>query len=108
MISAEFRFSDRAFQGFTVQGHAGFAPAPHDIVCAAVSAMAALTVNTLGEVFQIPLSIRKTEEPAFLDVQVEGTPGECADGVLKGFYLQMRELEKQYPKLVSVTPKKLK
>ena len=103
MIRAEFESSGSAFTGFTLQGHAGLAPAPHDILCAAVSAMASLTVNTLGEVFQTKLFIEKTEEPAFLRVRVEGKPGKAAEGVLKGFYLQLKDLEKQYPKNLSVT-----
>ena len=103
MIRAEFSSSAGAYTGFTLRGHAGVAPAPHDILCAAVSAMAALTVNTLGEVFQTELLIEKTEEPAFLSVRIKGAPGEAAKGILKGLYLQLKDLEKQYPKNLSVT-----
>ena len=105
MIRAEFVIRDNKFCGFSIRGHAGSAPAPHDLVCCAVSAMSALTVNTLKEVFSAPLSIEEDERKPLLAVSLSG---ECprpdsAEGVIRGFYLQLKDLEKQYPKFLRVS-----
>ena len=48
MISVRFTIdSDGLYRGFTVEGHAGYADAGEDIICAAVSALAQNTVNSI-------------------------------------------------------------
>ena len=105
MIRAEFVIRDSKFCAFSIQGHAGFAPAPHDLVCAAVSSMSLLVMNTLKEVFAADLAITENEAKPFLEMNVLSCPPESersVDGVLRGFYLQLCDLEKQYPKNLSV------
>ena len=62
--------------GFSLQGHAGCGEAGQDIVCAAVSSAAYLTVNTLTDVCRVtPLSLRVGEGEMFFRIEVrdEGT-----------------------------------
>ena len=48
MISVRFSIdSDGLYRGFTVDGHAGYADAGEDILCAAVSALAQNTMNSI-------------------------------------------------------------
>ena len=44
-----FKDSQQEYVGFSVQGHAGFAEAGKDIVCAAVSVLAVNTVNSIEQ-----------------------------------------------------------
>lgn len=54
MICIEIRKSGGEYVGFSSKGHAGYAEAGYDIICAAVSA---LTVNTINAIEKF------TEEP---------------------------------------------
>mgnify|MGYP003291984497 FL=1 len=65
MITVEIRKSNGEYTGFSSKGHAGYAEAGYDIICAAVSA---LTVNTIN-------SIEKFTDDAF--------KAEAKDGMLR-------------------------
>lgn len=65
MITVEIRKSNGEYTGFSSKGHAGYAEAGLDIICAAVSA---LTVNTIN-------SIEKFTDDAF--------KAEAKDGMLR-------------------------
>ncbi len=101
MISADFFVrSDGVLTGFTVSGHSGYAAEGSDIVCAAVSAMAYLTANTITEVIGVPAEIETDD--GFLSLKLnEGDESKC-EVPLKGFYLQMKELVKQYPDYIRI------
>lgn len=108
MICAEFVIQNNKLRGFSITGHAGVAPAPHDILCAAVSAMSMLVVNTLREAIGVKTSIREDEEIPLLEVKIDAGGGEkafAAEKVLLGFSLQLSDLEKQYPNHLSVRTK---
>ncbi|MBO4338419.1 MAG: ribosomal-processing cysteine protease Prp [Clostridiales bacterium] len=101
MISADFFAADGGvLSGFRVSGHSGYSEEGKDIVCAAVSAMAYLTANTITEVIGVNADI-KTDD-GFLSLKVNpGDENKC-EIPLKGFYLQMKELVKQYPDYIRV------
>lgn len=109
MIRSEFVIENNNVLSFSVTGHAGLAPAPHDILCASVSAMSQLVINTLQEVFgaELDLSIDE-DEPRIAATLKSVSPEnrEAAEGVLKGFYLQLKDMETTYPTHLSVRTKK--
>ena len=87
-------------EGFTLSGHAGYADAGADIVCAAVSAMANLVCNA-AEAFGAQAEIFAEEEGANLSYRLtEGC--EEAEKLLAVFREELRELENQYPKNIRV------
>ncbi len=87
--------------GFRMEGHAGFAEEGEDIVCAAVSSAAYLTVNTLTEVRHIaPLSLRAEEGEMFFRIEPKDEPI-CRD-MLRGLKLHLTTLEEQYPQCIRV------
>ena len=47
MTKIVFYKQNDSFYGFRETGHAGFASAGHDVLCAALSAMTMLVINTL-------------------------------------------------------------
>ena len=99
MIRATFRQRAGHLTGFTVQGHAGFAGQGEDIVCAAVSSAAYLTVNTLTDVLHIRADC--TVQDGFLSVAVPD--GEGGAWMLEGFRLHMEQLREQYPRRIKIT-----
>ena len=74
--------------GFCVSGHAGFAPAGQDIVCAAVSSAVRLAESILSSIDRErnTVSVRTREST-----------------VLDGFARLMRELSEEYPEYIQVT-----
>lgn len=87
-------------EGFALSGHAGYAEAGMDIVCAAVSAMANLVCNA-AEAFGAVAEIHAEEEGARLSYRLtEGC--EEAEKLLAVFREELRELENQYPKHIRV------
>ncbi len=105
MIRAEFSVSEKGIEAFTFSGHAGLAPAGEDVLCAAVSAMALLTVNTLQEVFGVRFDLVQREEDGFLSLTIREVPSgkeSAAYGVLQVLLLQMKDLREQYPDRLSV------
>lgn len=96
MIRAVFA---RDFSGFSLSGHAGYADAGEDIVCAAVSAMANLTVDA-AEAFGAVAEITAAEE-GFLSYRLDNDCGE-AKKLLETFYKELEQLQEQYPKHVRV------
>jgi uncharacterized protein YsxB (DUF464 family) len=87
---------DGTLQGFLMEGHAGYGEAGTDIVCAAVSSAAYLTVNTLTEICHVsPLSLRVGEGEMFFRIEPKDEPI-CRD-LLAGLKLHLTSLEEQYP-----------
>ncbi len=101
MISADFFVStDGVLTGFCISGHSDYAEEGSDIVCAAVSSMAYLTANTITEVIGASPEIETKD--GFLSLKLsEGEKKQC-EIPLKGFYLQMKELVKQYPEYIRI------
>ena len=109
MIRSEFVIQDNKILSFSVTGHSGLAAAPHDILCASVSAMTQLVINTLEEVFAVSTDLLIDENEPRIEMKGYSASSEnraAAEGVLKGFYLQLCDLEKMYPTHLSVRTKK--
>lgn len=87
--------------GFSVNGHSGYAEEGEDIVCAAVSSAAYLTVNTITDVLHVaPLSLRADDGEMFF--RIEPKDEEVCRALLAGLKLHLIQLEEQYPDCISV------
>lgn len=102
MIRADFA---KDFSGFTLSGHAGYADAGADIVCAAVSAMTNLVCNA-AEAFGADAEVRQEEADAFVSYRLQ-RPCEEAVRLLNVFCAELKQLEKQYPRHVRVQFKQI-
>ena len=105
MIRSEFFIPDQRIHSFSVEGHSGLAPAPHDILCATVSGMTMLTLNTLQEVFGATLRLTVDEDHPLIQAELIDIPKEkeeAVQGVLRGLLLQLQDLQEQYPKHLAV------
>ena len=52
------RSTDGLIRSFTASGHAGYAPEGSDIICAAVTAIAATTIGSLQDLAKLDVSYR--------------------------------------------------
>ena len=108
MIKTEFVISDNKILAFSVEGHSGLAPQGEDILCASVSAMTQLVINTLTEVVKAELDLSIVEEKAKIACRVLSTPSgleETVQTILNGFYIQLADLAEVYSANLSVREK---
>lgn len=104
MTRSKFYSCSGVLCGFELTGHAGAGAEGEDIVCAAVSSAAYLTVNTLTDVCHCSAAVE--ERDAFLSLRLKADcPDEaarCAD-LLEGLRLHLEGLAAQYPDHIRVT-----
>lgn len=101
MIRAEFFSQAGRLTGFTVSGHAGYADAGEDIVCAAVSSAVQLTANGITEVLGV--KARVTAKGDTVSLKMDSLPSEDAEAFLKALRLHLEVLAEDYPKNVKLT-----
>lgn len=101
MVTASFFRRGAVYTGFKIQGHAGYASAGQDIVCAAVSAMTMLTVNLVEEAFGVPSSVKVDEGRGDIEFAVK-VADTTAGIVIEGFKNELAALAVQYPQNILV------
>ena len=82
MIRAEFFSQAGRLTGFTVSGHAGYADAGEDIVCAAVSSAVQLTANGITEV--LGMKARVTAKGDTVSLKMDSLLSEDAEAFFEG------------------------
>ena len=100
MIYAEF-FTEPSggLVGFSISGHNG--TEGEDIICAAVSSAAYMTVNTITDI--IKADARVTVEDGYMLVKVLPKEIGSCHILFAGFKLHMLGLEEQYPQNINVS-----
>ena len=83
-----FRRPDGSLSGFDCRGHANYADAGGDIVCAAISALTQGTLNGLLNVLQAPVDYRIDEKDGILTASL----GEVPEGKRAGAQLLLETL----------------
>lgn len=99
MIKVRFLIKSNRVIGFDISGHAGFAQAGSDIVCAAVSSAAYMTANTVTDVICSEATVYCTENSFYLLLRNED---EISLSLLEGLKLHLTELSKQYPRNIRI------
>jgi hypothetical protein len=94
--------------GFRTKGHAGFAYAGFDIVCAAVSALSINTINSIEQFTDSDCEITENERKAVLGLEVRSTrnPVEL-QLLLKSLELGLTQIAKDNPDYLSITFKEV-
>ena len=98
MIRAAFTIRGDTAE-FTVKGHSGAGEQGEDILCAAVSSAAYMTVNTVTEI----LGVEADAEDSDGYMRFRSCGSQSAADIVKGFRLHMEQLAKQYPDHVTIT-----
>ena len=72
MTTVSFLRDARGLCGIRVSGHAGYAPAGEDIVCAAASVLITTCANALESVAGIRPNVSHSERPVIIHVALPG------------------------------------
>ena len=98
MITAVFtKDTEGCIHSFTISGHAGFADAGQDIICAAVSALSINTVNAIEKLTKTPIQY-KVGADGFLVCTVQDPHQKDAQLLLQALILGLRDIQRSYGK----------
>ena len=101
MIHAEFETIQGCFCAVRIDGHAGFADAGQDIVCAAVSSAVQYATLLITEIFH-----ERDEETAdgnVISVRLSAPQKGHSAGVLKGLCEHLQLVSEDYPNTIEIT-----
>ena len=98
MISVKiYKTEDDKIRGFLCSGHAGYADAGSDIVCAAVSMLVINTVNSLDQFLpDESITVRTEQESGTIECIFDDTPSEKAQLLLDSMLLGLKSVEENY------------
>ncbi|MBC8569441.1 ribosomal-processing cysteine protease Prp [Zongyangia hominis] len=99
MVKADFAEREGMLVAFDVSGHAGFAGAGEDIVCAGVSSTLQMTANGITEVLGLDATV--TVEDNRIQLKLKA-PEKRADDFLRAFLLQLTLLSEAYPHTIKI------
>lgn len=101
-----FTRKDGEILGFSAKGHAGYAEAGEDIVCAAISALTQATEYGLTEVIHIPVERRLNEKRADYGIELSdsATPAsrQQAQILLKTLSGSLQAIANDYPRHIRI------
>ncbi len=112
MTKIQFFKRDGVYYGFEEIGHAGYAEAGEDIVCAALSAMTMLIVNAVEVTYASHIEYTIDDEAANIKVLAYGALREYEDdetkrfaiaGLMEAYYLQLHDMLEDYYDYIEVT-----
>ena len=98
MIRVTLRSQDECITGFDVKGHAGYAEAGQDIVCAAVSVLTTTCVNALETVAGVKPTVKTSD--GRMRVVVPRNSGHDAQVILQTLRQGLRDLAEQYSRYI--------
>ena len=109
MTTITFFKHDGLYYGFTESGHAGYAEAGQDIVCAAVSVMTMLVINTAEVSFGADVEYTIDEDTTDVTVKIPSLLTEkdekkrfAVSGLLQGYFIQLMDMLEDYYDYLSV------
>ena len=94
MIRAKFYLHDKTYFGFAITGHAEYADPGEDILCAAVSALAINTANSIEELTEDRFVIRNDE--GLLQVKIVGKVSDAGNTLLRSLRLGLCKIYEDY------------
>ncbi|MBQ7475607.1 MAG: ribosomal-processing cysteine protease Prp [Clostridia bacterium] len=105
MTKIVFFRRDGAFWGFDEHGHTGYGESGDDVLCAALSAMTMLLLNTLEISYAADVDYNIDEGGTEISVRCGAALPEsgedekkqfAAEGLIKGYYYQLNDLLEEY------------
>ena len=104
MTRCEFFVEDERITGFSVSGHSGYSKAGSDIVCAAISAVVAMTEATVNDICGAKAKVRVKDEQARITLTLPAScdEEESVQAVLAGMMLYLCNLRDEYPDYIEV------
>lgn len=105
MIQARIYRKEKKICAFEISGHAGFAPAGEDIVCAAVTILAFNTVNAIERFTEVPFQAEADEKKGgYLKVvfPLEGMADEKVQLLLETLALGLSDIQTEYKRYLTL------
>ena len=111
MTKIVFHKWDNVFYGFSEQGHTGYGEAGSDPLCAAISAMTMLIINTIEISYAASVEYTIDEDttdvtvkvPSALDTSPENVSKQFAvSGLIQGYFMQLMDMLEDYYDYLSV------
>lgn len=99
MIQAVFERKNGRFCGVTVTGHAGYADAGEDIVCASVSSAVQMSANLITDSFGEKAGVSAADN--VITVRLKEMRGN-GSAVLNGLCDHLRYLSEDYPGTITI------
>ncbi len=86
------------YHGFSCSGHAGFARAGEDVVCAGISALVLTTVNALEQVAGADIAVNTDEETGYIRCLFRENVNEASRVLMDALVLGVTQISEQYGK----------
>ena len=104
MTRCEFFTENERITGFSVSGHSGYAESGADIVCAAISAVVAMTEATINDICGAKAKVRVKDADARITLTLPTSCDEedSVQAVLAGMLLYLCNLRDEYPDYIEV------
>ena len=87
-----YRNRNKECIGFTAIGHAGYAKAGEDIVCAAVSVLIINTCNAIERLTGTPISLITDEEEGLIECRLRDNPSEQTELLFSAMILGIESM----------------
>lgn len=93
------------YYGFEEHGHTGYGESGNDVVCAALSAMTMLVINTIEssfggrvdyEISKDDADIKVTSRSALAEYESDAGLRYAVSGIFKGYFLQLTDMLEDY------------
>ncbi len=101
MTRITFHQTGERLDGFTVDGHSGYAEAGCDIVCAAISGAVQMTECTVNDVLGLAASVKVREDEGYVCLKLPGGLGQANErtvqDLLTGLMVYLQALSEVYP-----------
>ena len=105
--TAFYQNSDGRYLGFQTRGHAGYAEAGYDIVCAAVSALVTNTVNSIELLTANHPLVKTDEETGFMAVKLCEAATPEAELLFQSLRCGLEAIEKEHREYIHVVSKEV-
>ena len=104
MTRCEFFTENERINGFSISGHSGYAESGADIVCAAISAVVAMTEATINDICGAKAKVRVKDAEARITLTLPTSCDEedSVQAVLAGMLLYLCNLRDEYPDYIEV------
>lgn len=100
MTKIDFLLHNGLVTGFTIEDHTEYAEEGSDILCAAISSAAYMTVNTITDVLHIVAGIDVKD--GYMELKLEEEDAEKATTILDGFRLHIQGLKEEYDNFIKI------
>ena len=97
-----YQDSEQKISRFLMQDHAGYAESGSDIVCAAASALAQNTVNSIEQFTDDAFTVDVDEVSGGLDVRLEPGYSKETELLLNSLILALQGIEEEYMEYIDV------